>query len=138
MKINLHHAHLFASDLDESIRFYREMFGAEIIFDLEMAGSRNVMIAIGSSKINFYDQPPKDQGCGVVHHLGIETDDIKALVAHMKQKGFEFKKPIKNLGVWKYVMVEAPDHVLLEVFEVVKNKIPEEQYKIISSFRSKI
>jgi len=138
MKINLHHAHLFTSDLDESIRFYREMFGAEIIFDLEMAGARNVMIAIGSSKINFYDQPPKDQGRGVVHHLGIETDDIEALVAHMKQKGFEFKKPIKNLGVWKYVMVEAPDHVLLEVFEVVKNKIPEEQYKIISSFRSKI
>ena len=138
MKINLHHAHLFASDLDESIRFYREMFGAEMLFDLEMAGVRNVMIAIGSSKINFYDQPPKDQGRGVVHHLGIETDDIEVLVAHMKQKGFEFKNPIKNLGVWKYVMVEAPDHVLLEVFEVVKNKIPEDQYKIISSFRSKI
>ena len=135
MKTNLHHAHLFASDIDKSINFYREMFGAEVLFDLEMVGARNVMISIGNSKINFYDQPPKDSGRGVVHHLGIETENIEALVAHMKSKGFEFKKPIKNLGVWKYVMAEGPDHVLLELFEVVKDKIPEDQYKLISSFR---
>lgn len=138
MKTSLHHAHLFASDINESIQFYRNMFGAEVLFDLKMAGARNVMIAIGSSKINFYDQPPKDQGRGVVHHLGIETDDLEALVAHMKRNGFEFKKSIKSLGVWKYVMVEAPDHMLLEVFEVVKKKIPEDQYKAISSLNPEI
>ena len=87
------------------------------------------------SKINFYDQPPKDQERGVVHHLGIETEDIEALVAHMKSKGFEFRKPIKNLGVWKYVMAEGPDHILLELFEVVRDKIPEDQYKLISLFQ---
>ena len=138
MKVNLHHAHLFASDLNKSIQFYQDMFGAELLFDLKMAGARNVMIAIGSSKINFYDQPPKDQGRGVVHHLGIETDDLEALVAHMNRKGFEFKRSIKNLGIWKYIMVEAPDHVLLEVFEVVREIIPEEQYKVISTFRYEI
>ena len=69
MKISLHHVHLFASDLDESIQFYREMFEAEILFDLKMAGARNVMIKIGNSKINFYDQPPKNQERGVIHHV---------------------------------------------------------------------
>lgn len=133
MRVSLHHAHLFASHIDKSIKFYREMFGAEILFDLEMAGARNVMIAIGSSKINFYDQPPKDDGKGAIHHLGIETENLEALVEHMKSKGFEFRKPIKRLGVLKYVMAEAPDHVLLELFEVVKDKITEEQYNIISS-----
>ena len=133
MRINLHHAHLFASNIDKSINFYREMFGAEVLFDLEMAGARNVMISIGTSKINFYEQPPKDLGRGVLHHLGIETEDIEALVAHMTNKGFEFKKPIKNLGIWKYVMAEGPDHILLELFKVVKDKIPEDQYKTITS-----
>ncbi|MFX0178330.1 MAG: VOC family protein [Candidatus Hodarchaeota archaeon] len=133
MKTVLHHAHLFASNPDESIKFYQEMFGAKILFDLELAGARNVMIAIGSSKINFYDQPPKDTGKGAVHHLGIETDDLEALVEHMKSKGYEFRKPIKSLGVLKYAMAEAPDHVLLELFEVVKDKLPEDQYKIISA-----
>ena len=135
MKINLHHTHLFASDIDKSLDFYREMLEAEVIFDLEIAGARNVMIAIGSSKINFYDQPPKNQERGVVHHLGIETDDIEALVAHMKSKGFDFRKPIKSLGILKYVMAEGPDHILFELFEVVRDKLSEDQYKLISSFR---
>ena len=134
MKANLHHAHLFASNLDESIKFYQEMFGAEILFDLELAGARNVMISIGSSRINFYDQPPKTGGKGAIHHLGVETDDLELLVEHMKSKGFEFKKSIKNVGVLKYVMAEAPDHVLLELFEVSKSKIPEELYEKISTF----
>ena len=133
LKTSLHHAHLFASNVDESIRFYVEMFGAEILFDLEMAGARNVMISIGTSKINFYDQPPKDSGKGAIHHLGIETDNLEALVEYMKRKGFQFKKQIKNLGPWKYVMVEAPDRVLLELFEIVRDKITKEQHKLISS-----
>ena len=132
MKTSLHHAHLFASDMEESINFYKTMFGAEILLDLKMAGARNVMISIGSSKINFYDQPPKDKERGLVHHLGIETDDIEALVSHMKINGFQFKKKVKNLGVWKYVMAEGPDHVLLELFQVVKEKLTEDQYKKIS------
>ncbi|MFX0012625.1 MAG: VOC family protein [Candidatus Hermodarchaeota archaeon] len=133
MTSNLHHAHLFASNLDESIQFYREMFGAEVLFDLELAGARNVMIAIGSSKINFYDQPSKDNGKGAVHHLGIETDNLEALVEHMKRKGFEFRKSIKSVGTLRYVMAEAPDRVLLELFEVLKDKVPEDLYRKISS-----
>jgi len=136
MKTSLHHAHLFASNLDDSIKFYKEMFGAKILFDLEMAGARNVMIQIGSSKINFYDQPAKDQGRGAIHHLGIETDDLEALVSHMKNKGFQFIKEIKNFGPLKYIMAAAPDNVLLELFEVDKAKVSEDQYKLISSLDS--
>jgi catechol 2,3-dioxygenase-like lactoylglutathione lyase family enzyme len=114
---NLHHAHLFASNLDESVRFYQEMFGGEVIMDGEVAGSRNVLLRLGSAHINFYDQPPKDAGRGVLHHLGIRTNDLEALVERMKAKGFEFRKEITDLGVLKYVMAAAPDNVLLELFE---------------------
>ena len=113
----LHHAHLFASDLDRSIAFYREMFAAEIVLDAVVAGSRNVLIKIGAAHINFYDQPPKDSGKGAVHHLGIRTPDLAALVAHMSGKGFEFRKPVTDAGSVKYVMAMAPDGVLLELFE---------------------
>ena len=133
MKNSLHHAHLFATNVDESIKFYKHMFGAKVLFDLEMAGARNVMIQIGASKINFYDQSPKDQGRGAIHHLGIETDNLDALVEHMKSIGFQFRKDIKNFGPMKYVMAGAPDNVLLELFEVIKDKLPQEQYKLISS-----
>ncbi|MFW9773712.1 MAG: VOC family protein [Candidatus Heimdallarchaeota archaeon] len=130
---NLHHAHLFASSIDKSLNFYSEMFGAETLFDLEMAGARNVMISIGTSRINFYDQSPRDTGRGAIHHLGIETDNLEKLIEHMKEKGYEFKNKIKIYGLWKYVMVEGPDNVLLELFEIVRDRIPQEQLKKISS-----
>jgi len=136
MRTSLHHAHLFASNVDESIKFYSEMFGANVLFDLEMAGARNVMIQIGSSRINFYDQPPKDQGRGAIHHLGIETDDLETLVAHMKSKGFHFINKIKKFGPLKYIMAAAPDNVLLELFEVIKDKVSVDQFKLISSLKS--
>ncbi|MCJ7687187.1 MAG: VOC family protein [Desulfobacteraceae bacterium] len=120
MKTTFHHTHLFASNIDESLLFYREMLGAKIILDREMAGARNVLISIGSGKINLYGQPPRSQDRGVVHHLGIETDDLGALVEHMKQKGYDFKKTIRDYGAWKYIMAEGPDNILLELFEIVE------------------
>ena len=60
MKCNLHHVHLFASDFEASIGFYREMFGAEIVSDGKVAGVRNLLIRIGTGHINFYEQPPRD------------------------------------------------------------------------------
>jgi hypothetical protein len=93
------------------------MFGAELVFDNEVAGARNVLLRLGTGHINFYDQPPSDSGRGSIHHLGIGTDDLAALVAHMEAKGFKFRKPITDLGNLKYVMAEGPDRVLLELFE---------------------
>ena len=135
MKTTFHNAHLFASDIDKTLHFYREMFGAEIIFDQEMAGARNVLILIGNGKINIYDQPPKDNARGPVHHLGIETDDLEALTEHMKSKGFQFKNPIKEFGTWKYVMAEAPDNVQLELFQIVDDGDSEKPFPGFSSLK---
>jgi catechol 2,3-dioxygenase-like lactoylglutathione lyase family enzyme len=105
------------------------MFGAEVLADIVMAGARNVFVAMGRGRLHFYDQPPKDQGRGAIHHLGIQTDNLEALVAHMKAKGVPFRKEIADFGFWKYVMAPAPDNVLLELFQIVKEKLPEGELK---------
>jgi catechol 2,3-dioxygenase-like lactoylglutathione lyase family enzyme len=117
LRCDLHHAHLFATDLEASIRFYRQMFAAEVVLDDEVAGARNVLLRLGSGYLNFYDQPPKDAGRGVVHHLGIRTNDLAGLVSHMQSLGFDFRKQITDLGPLKYVMAAGPDGILLELFE---------------------
>ena len=124
MKIDLDHAHLFASDVDETIRWWSEMLGARIVFDLEVAGARNVRLAVGRGFIHLYDQPPRVIGSGSVHHLGIQTDDLEALVASMEAKGFQFRQPIKDFGAMKYAMATAPDNVLLELFETAEIASP--------------
>ena len=135
MQNHVHHAHLFAADLEASIRFYQEMFGGVILADLNMAGARNVFLAIGKGRLHFYDQPPRDKGRGAIHHIGIQTDDLESLVARMKAKGVSFRKEITDFGFWKYVMAPAPDDVLLELFQIVPEKLsPEDGKKLEKIF----
>ena len=122
MQIDLDHAHLFASDVDATIRWWSEMLGARVVFDLEVAGARNVRLAVGRGSVNLYDQPPRVVGMGSVHHLGILTDHLEGLVASMEAKGVNFRDPVQDFGAVKFIMVMAPDNVLLELFEVAAPK----------------
>ena len=123
---HVHHVHLFASNVEESIAFYREVFGGEVALDMELAGARNVFIAVGTGRIHLYDQPPKDSGRGGIHHFGIQTNDIEGVIQRLKDRGVSLKKDITDFGVWKYIMVPAPDNVLIELFQVDTGAMPEQ------------
>ena len=115
--ISLDHTHLFASDLVATIMFFTKCFDAEVIWDEEAAGVRNVRIQIGSSFIHLYDQAPKAPRGGAIHHLGIETEDLEGLLVRLKSLGVTWKNEIKEEKKFKYVMVEGPDDLLIELFE---------------------
>jgi catechol 2,3-dioxygenase-like lactoylglutathione lyase family enzyme len=116
MRVSLDHAHLFASDVAATVRFFESMLGARVVWDEEAAGVRNVRLKVGRGFVQLYDQPPKGTQ-GVVHHLGIETDDLDALVGRMQAAGVTFRTSIRELPKFRYVMVAGPDNLLLELFE---------------------
>ncbi len=124
MFCHLHHVHLFATDVKKSLDFYVDGFGGKVVADLEMAGARNVFIRIGTGRLHLYDQPPKHPLRGNIHHFGIQTNDIEGVVERLKSKGVIFQKEISDLGFWKYVMVPAPDDILIELFQVDKSRLP--------------
>jgi len=126
MACHLHHVHIFASDIDKSIKFYEDFFGGITVLDTELAGARNVFMKIGNGRLNFYDQPPKNSGRASIHHFGIQTDDMDIVVSNMKSKGISLKKDIVDFGFWKYIMVPAPDDVLIELFQMNRDKIPQQ------------
>ena len=117
MKVSLDHAHVFSSDLAATLRFFVDGLGAELVWDEEAAGSRNLRLRLGGAFIHVYDQPPKRERGGAIHHLGIATDDLEQLVARLKQKGYAFRSAIRDEPRFRYVMVEAPDQLLVELFE---------------------
>jgi len=128
MPHHVHHVHLFASDIEKSLAFYRECFRGEIILDMEIAGARNIFMKVGNGRIHFYNQPPKHAGPGSIHHFGIQTDDVQRDYELLKSRGVPFNKAITDLGFMKYIMVPAPDSVLIELFEVNKALIPAEYH----------
>ena len=117
MRVGLDHAHIFSSDLAATVDFFRTMFGATLVWDDEAAGVRNVRLALGNAFLQIYDQPPKAPRGGAVHHLGIETDDLDALVSRMKEHGFRFRNPIRDEAKFRYAMISGPDDLLIELFE---------------------
>jgi catechol 2,3-dioxygenase-like lactoylglutathione lyase family enzyme len=121
---HVHHVHIFASDIEKSIKFYQEFFGGKVILDAELAGARNVFMKIGNGRLHFYDQPPKNPTKGSIHHFGIQTDDIEEVVSKLISGGVVLKKGISDLGFWKYIMVPAPDEILIELFQVDRAKLP--------------
>jgi len=121
---HIHHVHIFASDIDKSIKFYKEFFGGKVILDAVLAGERNVFMKIGKGRLHLYDQPPKNPLRGNIHHFGIQTDHIEDVVGNLKLKGIALRKEITDLGFWKYTMVPAPDEILIELFQVDKTKLP--------------
>jgi len=117
MRINLDHAHVFSSDVAVTVAFFQSMLDACVVWDEEAAGVRNVRLKIGRGFVHVYDQRPKSAKGGVIHHLGIETDDLDALVAKMKAKGFQFRNPIPDYPKFRYVMAAEPDDLLIELFQ---------------------
>ncbi len=128
MTHHVHHVHLFASNLEKSLVFYKTFFGGEVILDVEIAGARNIFMKIGTGRIHFYDQSPKMAGPGSIHHFGIQTDDVERDYRRMKAEGVAFNKEVVDLGHMKYIMVPAPDSVLIELFEVNKALLPAEYH----------
>jgi catechol 2,3-dioxygenase-like lactoylglutathione lyase family enzyme len=125
---HIHHVHIFASNLQKSLDFYENAFDGKIILDLDMAGARNVFMRIGNGRLHFYDQPPKYPGRGNIHHFGIQTDNLDEGYKRLVSSGVQFNKGISDFGFWKYIMVPAPDDILIEYFEVNKSQVPKEYH----------
>jgi glyoxalase/bleomycin resistance protein/dioxygenase superfamily protein len=77
--IRLDHAHIFALHIEATMNFYRTMFGARVVYDTELMGRRNVRLDIGGMALHVYDQLPRSADRGLIHHLGICTDDLDGL-----------------------------------------------------------
>ena len=118
MRVGLDHVHIFSSNLAATVEFFCTMLDATVVWDDQAAGARNVRLALGNAFLQIYDQPPKAPRGGAVHHIGIETDDLAALVSKMKAHGFQFRNAIRDDPKFRYVMISGPDDLLIELFQV--------------------
>jgi len=117
MPIDLHHVHIFASDVEQTIAWWCQHLDAKVLFDGDLAGSRNVLIVVGTGRLNIYAQPPRDSGRGAVHHLGIRVTGLRDLWERLRSSGVSSQHGLREHDGWRYVMVRAPDDLLLELFE---------------------
>jgi catechol 2,3-dioxygenase-like lactoylglutathione lyase family enzyme len=117
MRVSLDHIHIFSTNLSVTVGFFQKMFDATLVWDEDAAGVRTVRLRLGNAFVQVYEQAPKAQRGGAMHHLGIETDDLDELVARMKANGHEFRNAIQEQPKFRYVMTAGPDDLLIELFQ---------------------
>lgn len=117
-RYHLQHIHLFASNLAETMAFFRDWFDAEPVWDGDVAGARNVFMKIGIGALHLYEQPPRERRRNAIHHIGMQVVGIEELYNRMTGAGLHIPNPIRKLpGGGGYFMLGGPDGVVIEVFE---------------------
>ena len=114
------HACIFAHDLGETERFYRDVLGLEIAFRfqrgdtpigfyIDLGGRTFIEVFVkGESRFSETDQ---------INHLCLETDDLDALMAQVRAQGAEIGEKKRGVdGTWQAWMAD-PNGVKLEIFQ---------------------
>ena len=121
MTMDLHHAHLLASDIETTVAWWCRHLGAVVLFDGELAGARNVFVKVGAGRLHIYAQAPRDRqhggGRGAVHHLGVKVENLRAVWRRLEADGVSSPNGLREHDGWRYVMIAAPDDILVELFE---------------------
>ena len=81
--IRVNHVSIHADDLEESARFYMEIFGMKRIPNPTFQ-ERVVWLAVGDQQLHLFErhaEPPR------YHHLGLDVDDFEAVYRIAKERG---------------------------------------------------
>jgi catechol 2,3-dioxygenase-like lactoylglutathione lyase family enzyme len=80
----INHVSIFANDLEESARFYKELFGMERVATAKFP--ENVLwLRLGEQQLHLFEIDGDDPTPH--HHFGVDVDDFEAVYAKAKELG---------------------------------------------------
>jgi len=142
MIVGVHHHSIAVSNLDKSIRFYRDTLGMKLMFTGESSGEElskgvgvkgaSLKLAVlegGNSSIELiqyvtpkgkpYDRLPCDVG---TMHIGFLVSDVHKMYDDLMKKGIKFNTPPSEITEgpmkgWIWTYFKDPDGAQLELVE---------------------
>jgi catechol 2,3-dioxygenase-like lactoylglutathione lyase family enzyme len=113
----INHVSIVADDLEESARFYEELFGMERIPTAKFS-SPVLWLRLGEQQLHLFtsdEDPPTPR-----HHLGIDVDDFEAVYVKAKAMGLldsqTFGPPIREHPAgWVQMYIRDPARNLVEI-----------------------
>ena len=81
----LTHVSISAEDLDESARFYEEVFGMERVPTPDF-GRRTIWLQFGNQTLHLFPGDPEN--APLHHHFGLDVDDFEAVYRKAGEAGF--------------------------------------------------
>ena len=118
--LRLNHVQITVPNLDQSLAFYRDVFGFQVAFRLPTpADGRPATAFIQISRDTFLEvvQAAPNTTPGITH-VGLQTDDLAATVAQVRRAGVTLDDPRPTNGIGSRIAsVFDPHGIRLEINE---------------------
>lgn len=125
MQTKLDHLHLRCSDLEAAVRFYVDIFGAEVEGETVLAGMPTTRLNLGGT--SFALSPPRqgveikvdgdEPGWGV-YQIGLKVADLDQAQSELAAKGVSFSRgPVRVNDQLRVAFVDGPDGVEIELMQ---------------------
>ena len=91
---DIHHICVHAKNIDESIAFYRDIFGFTLIGKESSDVDEYAMLKLGTSRLELIQPKPQKESDfgdrGSIAHIGLAVHDIDSVVKELRAKGVQF------------------------------------------------
>ncbi len=120
------HVAFRVADIQQSLRWYKDVFGAELVCHVEAVGPKPEYYYAEfrhGQMIEFFtggqDAPERAVNASGFEHLSLIVDDIQAALAHLQATGATIVRPyFEGRAMQKIVYVGDPDGNIIELMEI--------------------
>lgn len=107
---------MIVKDMDESIKFYRDVMGFEIDsqHDLGPAGSITLLKGEGETMIEIIKNPVDEPG---LFSIGMDVEDINSTIKELKSKGAKITMEPTPIKVGTLAFLEDPNGVRIALIQ---------------------
>jgi glyoxylase I family protein len=118
---------LICSDLEQTISFFCEILGSELVERRKFGISDGATLNHGGTRINLRvarDNDGIDRDASQAHygfdHIGFEVEDLDAVYNKIKDKGYAFTVLPQQRDNLKFAFFRGPDNISIEIMQPVK------------------
>ncbi|NLG02309.1 MAG: VOC family protein [Clostridia bacterium] len=106
MKVKVQYTTIIVKNLDESVKFYREVLGFTEGYHVDLPdGQITIMNSDGGASIELIENKSFNIG---MYSVGTDVDNLDEVVGHLKEKGYQTTGPVIPTSVGKMTFVEDP------------------------------
>jgi YD repeat-containing protein len=115
--LRVNHVSIHAEDIEESARFYEELFGMTRL-PTPTFQERVLWLALGDQQLHLFQR--NDVEAPRAHHLGIDVDDFEAVYKKAKERGLldgdTWHQPVRyHPAGWVQMYIRDPSGNLVEI-----------------------
>jgi catechol 2,3-dioxygenase-like lactoylglutathione lyase family enzyme len=116
MAISFNHVHLKCHDVNKTIQYYIDNFGATKNMEMPGRGWQLDLHGVQLNVTTIIDEQKHHQFHGI-EHTAINTDDYAATLAKLRANGVEILEELTGSSGNRVAFVQAPDGAQVEVIE---------------------